>query len=39
MFELDSHEDHIAPADADLLAEAGLDPRAIREILAGAEAE
>ena len=35
MFEFDHDADRDAPSDGDLLAEAGLDPRAIREVLSG----
>ena len=35
MYEFDHDANHDTPSDGDLLAEAGLDPRAIREVLAG----
>ena len=35
MFEFDRDTDRDTPTGEDLLAEAGLDPRAIREVLAG----
>ena len=35
MFEFDHDADRDTPSDGDLLAEAGLDPRTIREVLAG----
>ena len=35
MYEFEHDANHDTPSDGDLLAEAGLDPRAIREVLAG----
>ena len=36
-FDRDADTDREAPAPSELLAEAGLDPRAIREVLAGSD--